>query len=74
MEEIGVDFSVDSSSTEAKNTLFVVEPTNLWTSKSTDYGLPTYNLAAAPSLHGSSAWGEDINFKSFIKTETSMYN
>lgn len=69
MEEIGVDFSVDPN--EAKNTLFVTDPT---IPKNPDYGLPTYNFAAAPPLHSPPSWGEDVNFKNFIKTETSMYN
>ncbi|XP_014476405.1 PREDICTED: ubiquitin carboxyl-terminal hydrolase 47 isoform X4 [Dinoponera quadriceps] len=70
MEEIGVDFSVDPN--EAKNTLFVTDPTSSsWSQKNPDYGLPTYNLAAAPPLYSRPLWGEDDNFKNFIKTETS---
>lgn len=77
MEEIGVDFSVDPN--EAKNTLFVTEPTNAWPQKNPDYSLPTYNLAAAPPLHSPPSWGEDVNLKKnfhqkIIKTETSTYD
>lgn len=71
MEDIGVDFSDDPSSSEMKNTLFVVDPTQPWAPKTADYGLPRYNPTATPSLHPL-VWGEDINFKSFIKSETSM--
>ncbi|XP_067211967.1 ubiquitin carboxyl-terminal hydrolase 47 isoform X3 [Linepithema humile] len=85
MEEIGVDFSVDPSVSEKKNTLFVVDPTQPFIDatppKNAEYGLPTYNLASA-TPH---AWGleedivredvrdgrEEVNFRSFIKTETS---
>jgi len=94
MEQIGVDFSVDPSLPEMKNTLFVVDPVqpfviNLSPLKSPtlDYNLPTYNLTNAPSLQP--RWTEEnivredvredvrdsreeVNFRSFIKTETSM--
>lgn len=92
VEQIGVDFSVDPSLPEMKNTLFVVDPTqpfviNLAPPKNMDYSLPTYNLTGAPSLQP--RWTEEnivredvredvrdgreeVNFRSFIKTETSM--
>ncbi|XP_071555932.1 ubiquitin carboxyl-terminal hydrolase 47 isoform X1 [Temnothorax nylanderi] len=98
VEQIGVDFSVDPSLSEVKNTLFVVDPTepfviDLTPPKNMDYNLPTYNLTSAPSLQ--QRWTEEnivredvreevredvrdgrdgreeVNFRSFIKTETS---
>ncbi|KAL6422951.1 hypothetical protein ACFW04_010448 [Cataglyphis niger] len=91
MEEIGVDFSTDTSST-GKNTLFVVDPQrpfviDVTAQKMAQYNLPTYNLASAPALQPH-IWGEEdivkedvredvkddkeeVNFRSFIKTETS---
>lgn len=91
MEEIGVDFSTDPSST-GKNTLFVVDPQrsfviDVTAQKMAQYNLPTYNLAGAPALQPH-IWGEEdivkedvredvrdgkeeVNFRSFIKTETS---
>ncbi|XP_011632644.1 ubiquitin carboxyl-terminal hydrolase 47 [Pogonomyrmex barbatus] len=93
MEQIGVDFSVDSSLSEMKNTLFVVDPTqppiiDLTPPKNMDYSLPTYNLTGASSLQPHVVWTEEnivredvredvrdgreeVNFRSFIKTETS---
>ena len=94
MEQVGVDFSVDSNSPEMKNTLFVVHPTepfviDMATSRrKMDYHhLPTFNVTGAPSLHP--RWTEEnivredvredvrdgreeVNFRTFIKTETSM--
>ncbi|KAG5319610.1 UBP47 hydrolase, partial [Pseudoatta argentina] len=93
MEQVGVDFSVDSSSPEMKNTLFVVHPTkpfiiDMATSRrKMDYHHPpTFNVTGAPSLHP--RWTEEnivredvredvrdgreeVNFRTFIKTETS---
>ncbi|XP_050452269.1 ubiquitin carboxyl-terminal hydrolase 47 [Cataglyphis hispanica] len=91
MEEIGVDFSIDTSSA-GKNTLFVVDPQrpfviDVTAQKMAQYNLPTYNLAGAPALQPH-IWGEEdivkedvredvkddkeeVNFRSFIKTETS---
>lgn len=88
MEEIGVDFTVDTSVSERKNTLFVVDPSqpliiDATPPKNAECSLPTYNLASATPR----AWGveeedvvredvkdgrEEVNFRSFIKTETSM--
>lgn len=94
VEQAGVDFSVDPSLPEMKNTLFVVDPAqpfviehSLAPPKNTDYSLPTYNLTGAPSVQP--RWTEEnivredvredvrdgreeVNFRSFIKTETSM--
>lgn len=91
VEQAGVDFSVDPSLPEMKNTLFVVDPAqpfviDLATLKTMDYNLPTYNLTGAPLQP---RWTEEnivredvredvrdgreeVNFRSFIKTETSM--
>lgn len=92
VEQAGVDFSVDPSLPEMKNTLLVVDSAqpfehSLAPLKNTDYSLPTYNLTGAPSLQP--RWTEEnivredvredvrdgreeVNFRSFIKTETSM--
>lgn len=57
MDQVGVDFSVDPSSPEIKNTLFVVHPTEPFvidmasSQKNMDYNLPTFNVTGAPSLH-----------------------
>jgi len=102
MEEIGVDFSGDSSLPEIKNTLFVVDPSQPFVIDTMQLkttgcsNLPTFNLADTPALQPQ-VWGEEdivkediredvredtredvrdnreeINFRSFIKTETSM--
>lgn len=80
-----MDFSVDPSVSEKKNTLFVVDPTQPFVidAKNMEYGLLMYNLTKSATPH---AWGleedvvredvrdgrEEVNFRSFIKTETSM--
>lgn len=97
MEQIGVDFSVDPSLPEMKNTLFVVDPAEPFVinltpqlAKTLDImsqvHLPTYNVTSAPLQP---RWTEEnivredvredvrdgreeVNFRSFIKTETSM--
>ncbi|KYM95785.1 Ubiquitin carboxyl-terminal hydrolase 64E [Cyphomyrmex costatus] len=57
MEQIGVDFSIDPSSPDMKNTLFVVDPTEPFvidlapSRKNMGYNLPTFNVTGAPSLH-----------------------
>lgn len=93
MEQIGVDFSVDPSLPEMKNTLFVVDPAESFVinltpqkTKAMNYNLPTYNVTSAPLQprwteenivredvrEDVTEIREEVNFRSFIKTETSM--
>lgn len=76
MSEIGVDFSFDRESpTEHKHTLVVMDPADILMQKQfrqqTAYN--AYN-PPPPSPNHSSVWGEDnnVDFKSLIKSETSM--
>lgn len=99
MEEIGVDFSVDSSLSDKKVTLFVVDPSQSFVNAtlpkeykgrmerySVEYdAIPSRMLAETRNAY---VWAEEqdiredvredatdnreeVNFRSFIKTETS---
>lgn len=79
MSEIGVDFSFDrESSSEHKPTLLVMDPTDILMQKQSSYCIMRHQSAynpPPPSPNHSSVWGEDnnIDFKSLIKSETSMW-